>query len=117
MFPYFLVSTLVDAHCFDPWLPRAAARRWRPPARADSPTDAIATEDAGGNSGFYQGLNKYVEISSDGYYARHRDDTGEVMHGVVMGEEPLALSGQGSDFLSNLEHIWSREKLNQGLCG
>jgi len=45
-------------------------------------------------AGFHRTDDRYVEISSDGYCARHLDDSGEQMHGVVMSQEPLKLSGK-----------------------
>jgi hypothetical protein len=45
-------------------------------------------------TGFCCCMDKYVDISPDGLYARHKDDTGEMMHGVVLSQEPLQPTGR-----------------------
>jgi hypothetical protein len=63
-------------------------------ASVDSPVSAGGDPDSSRCNGFYQSMERYVEISSDGFYARHLDETGEQMHGVVMSQDPLTLSGK-----------------------
>eukprot|EP00439_Symbiodinium_sp_Y106_P073664 s2761_g13.t3 len=44
-------------------------------------------------------------ISEDGLQARHLDDTGEEMHGVLIGTRPLALGRAGAYFEVALEEV------------
>jgi len=41
---------------------------------------------------------EYVSVSADGLYARHLDDTGELMHGVVLSSRPLECGRAGLYF-------------------
>lgn len=59
--------------------------------------------------GFHVGLGDYVYVSSDGLSARHSDDSGEVMHGVVIGAQPLTPGPAGLYFEVELEEVRSEE--------
>lgn len=61
--------------------------------------------------GFYRhGTNlDYVHISQDGLHARHLDDTGEELHGVLISAEPLAVGRCGLYFEVELEEIRPEE--------
>lgn len=71
----------------------AAARAAAEAEAAEIAAAAAKAEEAAKarKEGFFQGISDYVEISADGLYVRHRDETGEVMHGVVLGAAPLEL--------------------------
>lgn len=57
--------------------------------------DAEAELEPGG---FHRGSSQYVHVSNDGLCARHLDDTGEDMHGVVISARPLVASRMGLYF-------------------
>jgi len=56
---------------------------------------------------------EYVSVSADGLYARHLDDTGELMHGVVLSSKPLECGRAGLYF--EVELVEKREEAPDGL--
>jgi len=62
-----------------------------------------------GSMGFHRSDGHYVFVSEDGLYARHRDDSGEDMHGVVLSAEPLVAGHAGLYFEVELEEIRPEE--------
>eukprot|EP00435_Cladocopium_sp_Y103_P028366 s1320_g7.t1 len=61
-------------------------------------------------TGLQQGLRKagsgdFLWVSDDGLRARHLDDTGNEMHGVLMGSKPLAPCRAGAYFEVTLEEV------------
>ncbi|CAK0801992.1 unnamed protein product, partial [Prorocentrum cordatum] len=48
--------------------------------------------------GLQQCSGDYVQVSGDGLSVRHRDDRGDVMHGVVLSRAPLARGRAGLYF-------------------
>eukprot|EP00929_Paragymnodinium_shiwhaense_P096502 TRINITY_DN58107_c0_g3_i3.p1 TRINITY_DN58107_c0_g3~~TRINITY_DN58107_c0_g3_i3.p1 ORF type:complete len:1044 (-),score=101.90 TRINITY_DN58107_c0_g3_i3:44-3175(-) len=55
--------------------------------------------------GFYQSYGHYVFVAEDGLFARHRDDRGEDMHGVVVSAKPLCTSNVGLYFEIKVEEV------------
>merc|ERR1711957_590104 len=59
--------------------------------------------------GFHEGLGYYVIVSEDGLLARHRDESGEVMHGPVMSKEALVAGRAGLYFEVELVEVRPEE--------
>jgi len=59
-------------------------------------------------------VGRYVEISERGLFARHRDDTGDEMHGVVFGKKPITLTRTGLYFELELVEV-RPEEMQDGL--
>lgn len=84
-----------------------------PPPRPVPLQPVLPPETLRRSIGFHR-LGDHVKISRDGTLARHSDDFGEEMHGVVLSANPLAVGDTGVYFEVEVDEVRS-ESMPDGL--